>query len=90
MYRVEADRGKRVFVITAAGHVIAPEITAGVRELETLLEDVALGFGAATISHSVATASSMRTPASPQSWRGNGWKPGEVIQKLREISQAQL
>ena len=44
MYRVETDPGKRVFVITAAGHVIAPEITAGARELETLLEDAEPGF----------------------------------------------
>ena len=44
MYRVEADPGKQVFVITAAGHVTAPEITAGARELETLLEDAEPGF----------------------------------------------
>ena len=51
---------------------------------------VAVQPEAGTISHSLATALVDANGRITEIWRGNGWKPGEVIEKLRETTQEQL
>ena len=43
MYSVEADKSKRFFVISAAGHVTGEEVKEAARQVREIVEDVKLG-----------------------------------------------
>ncbi len=44
MYSVEADKSKRFFVISAAGHVTGGEVKEAARQVREIVEDVKPGF----------------------------------------------
>ena len=44
MYSVEADKSKRFFVISAAGHVTRGEVKEAARQVREIVEDVKPGF----------------------------------------------
>ena len=48
MYSIEADRSKRLVVISAAGHVTKEEVKAVAVRLTAILQDFAPGFAALT------------------------------------------
>jgi hypothetical protein len=48
MYSVEADKSKRLIVISAVGHVTKDEVKAAAAELSAMLQDFAPGFSALT------------------------------------------
>ena len=48
MYFVEADRSKRLLVISVAGRVTADEVKQGAQQVRDILKDVAPGFRALT------------------------------------------
>lgn len=44
MYSVEADKSKRFFVISTAGHVTGEEVKEAARQVREIVEDVKPGF----------------------------------------------
>ena len=44
MYSVEADKSKRFFVISVAGHVTGEEVKEAARQVREIVEDVKPGF----------------------------------------------
>jgi hypothetical protein len=48
MYLVEADKSKRLIIISATGHVTKEEVKAAAAQLALLVEDFAPGFSALT------------------------------------------
>lgn len=62
MFSVEADRSKRLVVISVAGHVTAEEVKEAAQQVREILVDIAPGFRALT---DFRWLESMQTAASP-------------------------
>jgi hypothetical protein len=62
MFSVEADKSKRLVVISVAGHVTAEDAKAAAQQVRELLKDIAPGFRALT---DFRWLESMQTAASP-------------------------